>query len=153
MNIFYLDSDIKRNAQYHCDKHVVKMLLEQTQILCSAYYYTGDIPELSYKLAHKNHPCCVWARESLSNWKWLKEMTLALYDEYKHRYNKTHKSGELLKHLPQPQLQDIGITKRPQAMPMQYRELDPIVAYRNYYKFEKKEFLTYKNRPVPEWLY
>ena len=28
---------------------------------------------------------------------------------------------------------------------------DPISAYRNYYIKEKKDFVTWKNRPVPEW--
>lgn len=35
MNIFYLDSDITQCARFHCDKHVVKMILESAQILCS----------------------------------------------------------------------------------------------------------------------
>jgi glycosyltransferase involved in cell wall biosynthesis len=78
-------------------------------------------------LTHKNHPCAVWARNSLSNWKWLKESTLALYKEYQFRYNKIHKSGELTKTLPEPQLIDIGITTRPQAMPEQYRNADCVV--------------------------
>ena len=37
MNIFLLDKDPKIAAQYHCDKHVVKMILESAQMLCSAY--------------------------------------------------------------------------------------------------------------------
>jgi hypothetical protein len=28
MNIFYLDKDPKKAAEYSCDKHVVKMILE-----------------------------------------------------------------------------------------------------------------------------
>ena len=39
-----------------------------------------------------------------------------------------------------------------QAMP-DYCKInnDPISAYRNYYIKEKKNFATWKNRPVPEW--
>lgn len=33
MNIFVLDLDITKCAEYHCDKHVVKMILETTQLL------------------------------------------------------------------------------------------------------------------------
>jgi hypothetical protein len=33
MNIFYLDSDPELAAQMHCDKHVVKMILETAQLL------------------------------------------------------------------------------------------------------------------------
>jgi hypothetical protein len=32
MNIFYLDEDPKICAQYHCDKHVVKMIIEYAQL-------------------------------------------------------------------------------------------------------------------------
>lgn len=33
MNIFYLDTDPVKAAEYHCDKHVVKMILETAQLL------------------------------------------------------------------------------------------------------------------------
>jgi len=33
MNIFYLDSNPQKCAEYHCDKHVVKMILESAQLL------------------------------------------------------------------------------------------------------------------------
>lgn len=36
MNIFVLDWNPKKAARYHCDKHVVKMILESAQILCTA---------------------------------------------------------------------------------------------------------------------
>ena len=152
MNIFYLDEDMIKNAQYHYNRHVVKMICEQAQILCSAYYSTDNVPNNIYKATHKNHPCCIWARESLSNWIWLRDMTLVLYKEYQYRYNKTHKSGELVKTLSNPNIVDIGITKRPQAMPEQYKDLNPIIAYRNYYRNEKQHLLQYKNRNVPDWL-
>jgi hypothetical protein len=159
MNIFYLDEDIIKNAQYHCNRHVVKMITEYTQILCNTYYTTSNIPESIYKSTHNNHPCCIWARESLSNWLWLKEMSIGLYKEYQYRYGKEHKAGELAKTLPMPNIQDIGITTRPQAMPVQYRELDTIDAYRNYYRSEKihlifnnNQNIGYKNREVPNWL-
>jgi deoxyribose-phosphate aldolase len=36
MNIFILDTDIKKCAEYHLDKHCVKMILETTQLLNNA---------------------------------------------------------------------------------------------------------------------
>jgi len=39
LNIFYLDCDIKKCAQYHCDKHVAKMILEYAQK--SSLHYLG----------------------------------------------------------------------------------------------------------------
>lgn len=38
MNIFFLDRNIRKCAAYHCDKHVVKMILESTQLLSTALY-------------------------------------------------------------------------------------------------------------------
>jgi hypothetical protein len=43
MNIFVLDSDPCTCARYHCDKHVVKMILESTQLLTNAYYLDTGI--------------------------------------------------------------------------------------------------------------
>ena len=37
MNIFHLHKDPKICAKYHCDKHVVKMILETAQMLSTAY--------------------------------------------------------------------------------------------------------------------
>ena len=37
MNIFILDYSPKLSAQYHPDRHIVKMPLEAVQLLCSAH--------------------------------------------------------------------------------------------------------------------
>ena len=37
MNIFILNEDPEIAAQELCDKHVVKMILETAQMLCSAF--------------------------------------------------------------------------------------------------------------------
>lgn len=152
MNIFILDYDVKTNAQYHCDKHVVKMLPEQTQLLCSAYYFCNEAHKSPYKLSHKNHPCSIWVRESLSNWLLLRDMTLALYDEYQYRYNKVHKSGEIVKQLPTPNLVDLGATPFAQAMPDMYRSSDAVQSYRNYYLGEKQHLFKWTRREMPAWI-
>ena len=38
MNIFVLDRDPELAAKYHCDKHVVKMVLESAQMMCAAHW-------------------------------------------------------------------------------------------------------------------
>ena len=43
MNIFYLDSSPVLAAQMQCDKHVVKMVLESTQMLTTACGLHGYI--------------------------------------------------------------------------------------------------------------
>jgi len=176
MNIFVLDEDIKKCAEYHYNVHSYKMIVEYAQLLSSVYYFTEDknniVPVYGmdgfllknkiivdnkefqiYQLTHKNHPCAVWVRESLSNWLWLKKLGLALYQEYKYRYEKDiHLSGEIIENLQIPSLKDIGMTKHPQAMPMEYMELDVVKAYRNYYRHAKKNLLKYTKREVPSWI-
>lgn len=43
MNIFVLHENPVLAAEYHCDKHVIKMLTETCQILCSTIYRIHDI--------------------------------------------------------------------------------------------------------------
>ena len=97
MNIFILDHDIQSCARYHADQHVGKMILESAQILCSVANAHGQ--DTPYKTTHSGHPCTLWAGASLSNWRWLKRLALALNDEFKYRYDrsKDHKSALVAK--------------------------------------------------------
>ena len=38
MNIFVLDEDPVKAAEYHCNKHVCKMILESAQMLCTTHW-------------------------------------------------------------------------------------------------------------------
>lgn len=151
MNIFLLDYNIKKCAEYHCDKHVVKMILESAQIL-STVCRMNNIDQ-GYNLTHQNHPCTKWVSESLSNWLWLRELTIHLNNEYRYRYNKNinHKSFDIAMKLSVPFIRDFGLTKFEQAMPDQYKDKDIVNAYRNYYKEEKKNIASWKFRHEPEW--
>jgi hypothetical protein len=155
MNIFFLDWDVEKNAQYHCDKHVVKMILETAQLLCGVHHMTDQVHEqVPYKLSHKNHPCAIWARESLTNYLYLGELGLELSREYTHRYGKKHKSQEIIEWclMNKPEIQDIGFTTPPKAMPDEYKTEDVIESYRKYYLGAKKTFLSWKERQIPEWV-
>ena len=69
MNIFYLHEDPKKAAEYQYNKHVVKMILESAQMLCTAHHLLdGPDADVPYKIAHKNHPSTVWARQSSQNY-------------------------------------------------------------------------------------
>ena len=152
MNIFFLDFDVKKCAEYHCDKHVVKMILETAQLLCSAHHVTGGTAP--YKLSHKNHPCSIWVRASLSNYLYLCELGLALGEEYTHRYGKKHKSVEVIEWclLNRPNIHDVDFTSPPLAMGDEYKiGNDVIESYRNYYKGAKSEIVSWKNRETPDW--
>jgi len=45
LNLFYLDRDPQLCAQMHCDKHVVKMILEYAQLLSTAHRLLDGKPQ------------------------------------------------------------------------------------------------------------
>lgn len=143
MNIFVLDLDPIKAAQYQCDRHVVKMTLETAQILSTVL----DGP---YRPTHHNHPCVKWAGVSKENADWLITHGLALGEEYTFRYGKVHKSVEVIKSLSPDKLVSLGLTPFAQAMPDQYRNPDVVKAYRDYYRGEKTWAMWTKRRK-PEW--
>ena len=151
MNIFYLDEDLKKSAEYHCDKHIVKMLCEYTQLLSTAVRESGI--DAGYKTTHKNHPSAIWARESLGNWLWLRSLVSHCNDEYRYRYDKivNHKSYDMAMSLPVPNLPNLGITKFRLAMPDDVKCENPVEAYRAYYVNYKKDIVSWKKRTSPSW--
>ena len=154
MNIFFLDDDIKKCAQYHCDKHVVKMILETAQLLCGVHHMTPQVtPQVPYKLSHKNHPCAIWSRESLTNYLVLCELGLELCYEYTYRYGRRHKSQDVIEWCVtnKPSIVDIGYTEPPKAMPDEYKVDSVVESYRNYYRGAKVSFAVWKNREKPFW--
>ena len=139
MNIFYLDKDPKLAAIYQYNKHVVKMILESAQMLCTAHHCYGDAEQkanVPYKQAHLNHPSTVWARQSKSTYMWLYDHMMALGTEYYVRYGKTHltitKCKEFLA-TPPKYIQGDEWSQPPQAMPDEYKHKDSIIAYWQYY--------------------
>ena len=154
MNIFFLDTDVRKCAEYHCDKHVVKMILETAQLLCSAHHTTPQVTtEVPYKLSHKNHPCSIWVRESLTNYLYLCELGLELCKEYTYRYEKRHKSQDVIEWCVTNKVNicDKGLTEPPKAMPDEYKVKDVVDSYRNYYIGAKKTFASWKKREIPFW--
>ncbi|MFA6198966.1 MAG: hypothetical protein WC679_01005 [Bacteroidales bacterium] len=211
MNIFYLDKNTDICAKYHVDRHVIKMILESAQLLCTAirvmygkktiiitplgkkktvyllpeetYYFKKTVKkiimfnmdgeliavdEISYKLilssglyiqTHINHPCSVWLRENLNNWLYVYDLMYSLEKEWQYRYdtNRRHKSVLQLENtdildMAIISLPDKPMTKPSLAMPDEYKTLDPVESYQNYYRLGKKALLIYTKRNRPEWL-
>lgn len=152
MNIFVLDTDIQTCSQYHADQHVVKMILESAQMLCTVLNKNGI--RAPYRSTHVNHPCTLWAGQSLDNWRWLRDLALALNQEYGYRFDKEedHKSALVARDLPEPPIANLGLTEFAQAMPEEYKVPgDAVAAYRRFYIGEKSRFVTWTKRPVPSW--
>jgi hypothetical protein len=158
MNIFVLSLCPQNAARLHCDKHVVKMILETAQLLYTAHHVLGtpNLPEGAYKKTHTNHPCAVWTRQSIENYKWLAELGWWLCKEYQFRYgeHKVHKTERHIVWLKEniPKIPDVGMTPMRQAMPDQYKNPDPVKAYQTYYINDKARMLTYTRRERPGFL-
>lgn len=142
MNIFYLSNDPEKAAKYMYNKHVVKMILESAQLLCTAHIISdGENANVPYKVTHKNHPSAVWARESIANYQWLYNHMMALGEEYTRRYGKKHltilKCSGVLSKAP-VNVTKSEFTEMPQCMPDQYKVPgNSVEAYWNYYEAEK----------------
>lgn len=159
MNVFFLDNNPIKCAQYHFDKHVVKMILEYTQILSTAKalldenLLSEEIKSQLWGPIRINHPSVIWGRQSAENYIWLYNLLCALLDEYTHRYNKQHtceRFRELLKQPPQ-NIKTDSFTPPYLAMPEEYRQECAIASYRTYYQKGKSHLAKWTKREIPHW--
>jgi hypothetical protein len=178
MNIFYLHNLTPICAQYHNDRHCVKMILEYAQLLSTAHrildgvqfidassgrkikrwYLTDPTAEyLLYKATHINHPSAVWAREREGNYVWLSQLLLDLCKEYTHRYGKIHKCESdglvawLVTYVPE-NITLKSFTEPTPAMPDDCKVAgDSLASYRKYYIQNKHHLAKWKNRDIPDW--
>ena len=154
MNIFYLDKCPEKAARLQYNKHVVKMILESAQMLCTAHHcIMGEDANVPYKVAHKNHPSTIWARQSGENYTWLYRHMMELGREYERRYGKKHlsiiKCEDPLSILPGGIL-ETGLTEMPQCMPDEYKDECSVQAYWNYYIGEKHVVANLKTEKLYE---
>ena len=172
MNIFYLNKNPRVIVKQMTDKHIVKMILETAQILCTAHRVLDGVEVLAcstksmrktwifpkdlekekslYKSTHVNHPSTKWARESRENYKWLYSLFCHLCSEYQKRYGRVHlcerKLIKILFESPN-QIPEGEFTEPPQAMPEEYQvEKDSILAYNQYYINEKLKSVEDRKR-------
>ena len=151
MNIFVLGDTPEACAIDQCDKHVVKMVLETAQLLCSVFP-EGEAP---YKRTHYNHPCGVWTRASSANYEWLLEHGDALCAEYTRRYGKRHKSQDVIEwcrdNYGGVQFEHNELTEHPQCMPDEYKHASVVEAYRRYYIEDKAYMAEWNHTRSPGW--
>jgi len=169
MNIFFLSRKIRRCARWHCDKHVVKMILEYTQMLYTANHENGGREHIlanapicassgnrGYKSHAKVHPSAKWVRENLAHYYWLLELAFELVREHMFRFSPKaiHACNEhlvWLKANPPPALLLRDWRDPPTAMPDEFRIGDSIRSYIAYYNGSKRDkgLLKYTRRHVP----
>src|SRR6056300_1600836 len=173
MNIFYVDKDPVKAAKMLLDKHVVKMILESAQMLCTAKRVLDGTEYMAktkngrnikrwrldnsneeaiiYKAGWLNHPSTQWVLQSAYNYIWLYKHMLALNEEYKLRWQKDDdhvsitKLSELLKHPPKNAPMNVVGTDATPAMPEHCKIPNDVVgSYRKYYILEKKRFAKWE---------
>ena len=171
MNIFILDKSINKCAEYHCDKHVVKMIIETCQIL-SAVIDVNYIDEHrgkgwkskpsqqlglpNYPPAHVKHPATLWAIEARGKAKWVCHHLRELCHQYYLRYDKNHKL-EGCTMIYEAQLKYCEFKKERKTEFVQaitnkkWHRKDPVEAYRTYYNMEKFTFAKWKLGNIPNW--
>lgn len=167
MNIFALDNDPSKAAEYHCDKHVLKMLLESAQLLSTMVHALapGQVipgtddngePILTwygnkvYKPTHMNHPCSVWVRHSMRNAMWLADLGHALNHQSEIRWHKpAYKAHAVLNGIAscisKLPFENSKVEPFTLALPKEIRELnlDNVTSYRLYYASAKRSFATW----------
>ena len=177
MNIFMLDTDINKCASAHTYKHVIKMILEYSQLLCTAhrvidgtlvqvvsksgrnkkhYSLSDDRESFLYIATHVNHPSAVWTRINSANYSWLANLAVQLCLVYSNHAGRTHKCQPLLEwlanNIPQNIKCEDTMTPLLLAMPEVYHTSDPVKSYRAYYNNEKKHLFDWRHSETPAWI-
>ena len=164
MNRFIIDHHPDAIAQSLCDQHIVKMPLEEAQMLCtSVWHHAPDYAEACelYKPVHQKHPCTLWAMETRANYTFAFKLYDAMLRDYNWRYDKIHGASKhseaLYKGIMFIPPKEEGMTPHPQCFSghdeLKTDEKYPIMAYRAFYAVDKLKFARYsKGREMPVWL-
>lgn len=86
------------SARHLCDQHVVKLAVEEVQMLTSALLNNGApadlMPETKRGTIHKggyrNHPMTRWTGATRQNFMWALTHAQAICDQFRLRYKKEH---------------------------------------------------------------
>ena len=98
MNIFVLDNDPVKAAQYMDCVRVPKMCVESAQMMASALLSHDAMPDsmpltksgTHYRGAYKHHPSTRWAGECVENFRWLARHALQQCISYTETFGKVH---------------------------------------------------------------
>ena len=160
----------------HCDKHVVKMIIEYAQLMSTAHRILDGkeyidktangrsirrwrMENLEYenglmKASHINHPSNVWVRTSKENYLWLCQMWLWLMKEYTYRYSKHHSCENRVEYLMDApkNILAASFTDPTPAMPDECKiQGNSIASYHKYYLEKKIHFAKWTKRERPNW--
>ena len=107
MNLFVTDPDPVVCAMNLDDKRIGKLLMECNQMMSLAikshwleddgsYVFWETSTELTSGMTYLNHPVSIWVGQTRANFLWTLEHAVALSNEFQHRFNRDHASGNRL---------------------------------------------------------
>ena len=168
MNIFALDPNPKIAAQYNCDQHCNKIVLECAQMMANCFsldvLQSAPPNSLGKPRSHSyfNHPVSKWMRQSLGNLLWSIDHAIALECERLYRSYNPHFSMKFINwvadnfdksNVPDGPQTEFAVAIAPTMQSRQhplFNLVDSVSKYRLYYKYDKP-FVTWTKRQKPEW--
>ena len=168
MNIFFLDADCEQSAKNYYNRHVVKIILEITQMLYAVLQNSLDLIAtdlVPYKPTHTKHPMTIWIGYTLDNLMYTLLMAYELMNEYTLRYGKVHACRKHIDHLARiathpkftfirfaefgkdtilKQMSACDTRIVPLCMPIEYMRKTAVESYRAYYTLGKSHVCTKK---------
>jgi hypothetical protein len=164
MQIFYLHHDPKIAAQQMCDAHILSSCKEVLQIISTVWrvtcpiiydqYHRKDILIRPWVVAE--HPVIQWTMASEESYLWVLTFFTACLEEFEFRRKKKH-----VYHAKLEELVRLGVPPVPKGFVYmsqqyqavgQYKNDDPVVAYREFYQKEKRDFAKWRwGRDAPDW--
>jgi len=168
MNLFILDENPIKAAQYNCDLHCNKIVLEAAQMLANCFEpdvllhapttKAGTVRKHSYY----NHPVSIWMRKTLSNLFWSIEHAYGLEEERLHRGYNPHHSITFIRwcadNFDKSVVPDGMLTEFAVAISADkncrkvdgFEYMNVVNKYRQYY-IHDKPFAEWSNRNTPDW--
>jgi hypothetical protein len=185
MNIFILSEQTDprlhhcQNAEFHCDKHVVKMIAESTQMLVTAFprmvsHYVPDslvnslvnnMPCNPLGTSMSKHPCMEWVKKDILHFNYLALLAWQLCCEHQYRYplSPQHAYSQWLEDLvilleskglgydcPIPTHFAVAV-KDEKLRSVETSHIKALDIYRRYYFKDKQGFASWKKRQKPVW--
>jgi hypothetical protein len=161
MNRFIIADTPQEIAQALCDKHVVKMPLEEAQMLSTVLRQAN--PEYAddcdlYKVAHAKHPCTLWAGKTRANYMFAFRLWNHMCLEYTHRYGRNHASERFIRAFREGAryIPSGDMTPHPECFG-EHAHLKsgddwPVDSYRKFYHTKQHRFdMRWRNRNKPTW--
>lgn len=174
MNVFCTNNDPVISAQELCDQHCrSKMQIESAillqhcfsnQTLLSAPLTKKGSPRKSGK-GYYNHPCAVWTRESTSNFLWLCDHALEMFNERTYRWPTSNEhftksfiewcksNVDKTEHCKKSELTPFAIAINLESKCRKiagFEQLSTIDKYKQYIRLDKA-FATWTKRSTPSW--